>query len=204
MPIDAAWEKLFQSREWGTQPHKSVIVMLMRHFYWSARKTIKILDMGCGFGANTWYCAAEGYDTYAIDGSKTALDRARANVKKAKANAHFDHGDLSAMSYADNTFDMVIDVAAISCNNFADSMLIYKEAHRVMKPGGLMYTQCFAPGTDPAVFAPETYNRISDWEEMCKLIAEFDLVSYDQALRCVPSDDKIMDIVEWMLGVKKK
>lgn len=70
------WEKIHSTQEWGRYPSETVIRFIARNYYKTEREKIKILDFGCGAGAHTWYLAREGFDVYAFDGSKSAVDKA--------------------------------------------------------------------------------------------------------------------------------
>lgn len=206
MPVNPAWEELFKTREWGRAPNPGAVSMLVNNFYWADRKKIKVLDLGCGFGANTWYAAAEGYDTYAIDGSLTARDKTIELLISLGLCAAVGKGDIAAMPYETGIFDAVIDSATISCSNAVDSAEIYKEVARVMKPGGLLYTQCFAMGTDPKCFPPGTYNRICSLETMNAIMGpQFEGKELELCERRTNvAENKGIAVAEWKIVAKKK
>jgi SAM-dependent methyltransferase len=53
-------------------------------------------------------------------------------------------GDFSnRLPFNDGFFDAVVDVEAISCNDFQSSKDIYSEAHRVLKNNGKIFSKMF-------------------------------------------------------------
>ncbi len=71
---DPVWEDIYASREWGKYPPEELIRFIARTFYAVPdRKAIRILDLGCGSGAATWYVAREGFSAFGIDGSPSAI-----------------------------------------------------------------------------------------------------------------------------------
>lgn len=202
MTVNPAWEKMFTSRPWGKMPDANVIVILAQNFYFAPRSEIKILDLGCGFGANTWYIAKEGYNTYAIDGAPTAIEKTKETLAKIGAVAHLELGDIMKLPYQPNTFDMVVDVASIGCSTENDSRRIYEEVYRVLKPKGFLYTRMFAPGTDERAFAHGIYNRISSEEEAESLIDPyFTVYSWNKNKRTTPEG---YDVHEWCITAKRR
>lgn len=73
--IDPIWEKIHSSQKWGMYPPEHIIRFIARNYYSKDRSQTKILDFGCGQGANTWYLAREGFDVYAFDGSESACKK---------------------------------------------------------------------------------------------------------------------------------
>lgn len=74
--IDPKWEEIHRNREWGKYPTEYVIRFVARNYYnFPIRQRVKILDYGCGGGSHTWYLAREGFDTYAFDGSQSAIQK---------------------------------------------------------------------------------------------------------------------------------
>lgn len=75
--FDNIWEEVHNGREWGKYPSEDIIRFIARNYYKKDRKNIKILDIGCGQGANTWYLANEKFNVYGFDGSESAIIKAK-------------------------------------------------------------------------------------------------------------------------------
>ena len=81
MSWDPVWENVFRSQAWGKYPGEDLIRFVARNFYGVPdRSAIRLLEVGCGPGANLWFMAREGFTVYGIDGSQTAIDQARARL----------------------------------------------------------------------------------------------------------------------------
>ncbi len=64
---DPVWEEIFRRKEWGKYPPEHVIRFVARNFYRVAdRASIRLLEIGCGPGANIWFMTREGF-TVRID-----------------------------------------------------------------------------------------------------------------------------------------
>ena len=149
------WEKIHAGREWGGYPSEHVIRFVARNFYSAPdRSKVKILDFGCGAGANTWYLANEGFDTYAFDGSKSAVARAEKNLAKKGLAAHFLVADGIQLPYESETFDAIIDNVMIYSNTLANIRMMYGECHRFLK------TDCFDRQELHDVLAEAGFSRI--------------------------------------------
>jgi len=152
MAWDPIWEEVFRSQAWGKYPAEDLIRFVARNFYGANdRKSIKILEVGCGPGANLWYLAREGFSFCGVDGSATAIEQARARLDLEcpgwSLNGDLHVGDIASLPFADATFDAVIDNEAISCNTFESSQAIYQEMARVCKVGGKLFSRTFANGS---------------------------------------------------------
>ena len=73
----------------------------------------KVLEMGCGSGANLWMMAKEGLDVYGLDGSQSGLDAARKHIKKWNVKAELHKGLFDSVPFDDNFFDYVVDVVSM-------------------------------------------------------------------------------------------
>ena len=141
------WENIHSEREWGRYPGEPVIRFVARNFYSKNRKDVKILDFGCGQGAHTWYLAREGFDTYAFDGSPSAVNKTNDRLKDEGLKAVVSVKDALSVDYDDEYFDAVIDAGCICCNNFSDFKSMYANIHRMLKRGGMLYSSGFGYGT---------------------------------------------------------
>lgn len=152
MSWDPVWEAVFSSREWGKYPAEELIRFIAKRFYSvpiEDRRYLKVLEIGCGPGANLWYCAREGLAVYGVDGSQSAVKQAQARLNDEVSGweGKFSIGDISSLDYPADYFDAVIDNEAVCCNSFESSQTIYSEAARVLKKGGAIFVRTFADGS---------------------------------------------------------
>lgn len=145
---DPAWEEVFKKQEWGKYPPEHVIRFVARNWYKAAdRKSVALLDLGCGPGAVTWYMAREGFAVRAIDGSRTAIERLRARLAQEGLTADARAGDYLALPWADASCDGAVDNVSLCCNSFESCRRAVAEVYRVLKPGGRFQSANFTPRT---------------------------------------------------------
>ena len=95
----------------------------------------RILEVAPGPGYLAIEIARRG--SYAITGldiSKTFVEIATANARRASVEVDFRHGNASAMPFADDTFDLILCRAAFK--NFSQPLEALNEMHRVLRPPG--------------------------------------------------------------------
>ncbi|WP_409176033.1 class I SAM-dependent methyltransferase [Brevibacillus fortis] len=150
MSWDPVWEEVFRQQAWGKYPGEDLIRFIARNFYNAkSRPEVKILEVGCGPGANLWYMAREGFTIYGVDGSKTAIEQAKIRLDSEcpEWTGELVVGDINKLPFPDETFDAVIDSEALSCNTFENAALIYSEMARVTKQNGKLFSRTFAKGS---------------------------------------------------------
>ena len=75
----------------------------------------RLLDVGCGEGADSVYFARKGLQVTAIDGNESYLDRLRSFVAdNGYAGISIKHGDVISYPYPKNYFD-VINCLLVGC-----------------------------------------------------------------------------------------
>jgi 2-polyprenyl-3-methyl-5-hydroxy-6-metoxy-1,4-benzoquinol methylase len=138
---DDTWEKIYRSQAWGKYPPEELIRFTARNFYAVPdRKKVKILDLGCGTGASSWYLAREGFCLYGIDGSKAAIEIAKERFEEEGLTGEFKVGNFIKTSYIDDFFDCIVDVTSIQHNTRENIVKILKEIHRLLKPAGRFFS----------------------------------------------------------------
>lgn len=150
MSWDPVWEKILSENSWGKYPGEDLIRFVARNYYkYSNREDIKILEVGCGPGANLWFLAREGFSIYGIDGSETAINNARERLDQevSEWKGQLLVGDFNKLPFSDGFFDAVIDIEAVCCNSFDNALSIYHEIARVTKSGGKLFSRTFAKGS---------------------------------------------------------
>ncbi|MGQ0812045.1 MAG: class I SAM-dependent methyltransferase [Nitrospiraceae bacterium] len=96
------------------------------------------LEVGSGSGRLSCWLAQEGYGTMCLDYSRNALESARANYASAKAPGQFVVGDGVGLPVQDESVDVVLSTGLLE--HFPDPAPIVHEMVRVLKPGGLFYS----------------------------------------------------------------
>ncbi len=125
-------------------PNESLIQFLASKYFirpMAERKAIRMLEVGCGSGANLWMMAKEGFDTYGIDSSRKGIKLARNHLKeKWGVSATLDLGSFTELPYAKSHFHAVVDVVSLQHLNLADSAIALAEIVRVLKPDGAFFS----------------------------------------------------------------
>ncbi|MEM9441134.1 MAG: class I SAM-dependent methyltransferase [Pseudomonadota bacterium] len=98
-----------------------------------------VLDIGCGFGLTCTTIAALGAkDVHGVDNFEPMVETFRAYAKDLPFadRLHPAQGPADALPYAKDSFDIVLTVEALS--HIANTEGYMAEAHRVLKPGGVL------------------------------------------------------------------
>lgn len=96
---------------------------------------LRIVDFGCGSGANTVLLANRGAHVWGVDISEDLirLARRRLEVNGRGRSAEFVVASAHDLPFPDNSIDVVFGIAIL---HHLDLQLVSKEVHRVLRPGG--------------------------------------------------------------------
>jgi len=149
----ANWEQVHSTRPWGLYPSEDLIRFVTRRYRDAAdRSAIRIIDIGCGPGANLTYLGREGFMLAGIDASTTALKNAKERFRAA--GLEFDdrsldlcQGNFAELPWPDESFDVAIDMESIYANPMEIIRACVGEAHRVLKPGAVFFGKAFGTET---------------------------------------------------------
>lgn len=138
------WDVIYGNGYLGKYPNEKIVRFICRKFGTdrTAHANIKVLDMGCGGGNNTWFLARENFNTYALDASEQALALAKKRMAEESLKATFVQSFFQNPPFPDEYFDAVVDDAAIEANITIDIALILKQVSRILKPSG-RYFGCY-------------------------------------------------------------
>jgi ubiquinone/menaquinone biosynthesis C-methylase UbiE len=96
------------------------------------------LEVGAGSGRLSCMLAMAGYRTVCLDSSPEALQAARINYESIRSKGRLVTGDGEALPVRDGSVDVVLSTGLLE--HFADPSPIVREMVRVLKPGGLFYS----------------------------------------------------------------
>jgi len=134
---DAAWAKNHPGRGYydvhlSTIEQHEMAAPLFRRYL--AKGGLKVLESGCGSGRWMAYFDKLGNQAYGVDDSWGPLLLAREHdpdMRLVRSNA-------LVTPYADNTFDAAL--SAYVAEHFQEGPeVLFREIHRVLKPGGLLF-----------------------------------------------------------------
>ena len=220
--FDSAWEKVHSEKEWGKYPPEKLIRFIMgnyKHLSFTDRKNIKILELGLGQGANIWFLTREGFDAYGMDGSKSAVEKAVKRFEAENLKADFRVGDFNNLDcYENESFDIIIDIAALKCNRVDNIKSILKQCQQKLKSGGKIFCMMIAIGSFGDNMGDEleshTFTNIPegpfkgvgtvhffDLIELKSLFEIFSSISIEYSIRSLYGGEK--EIKHWLVsGVK--
>ena len=122
------------------------------------KPTDHVLDAGCGIGGSSIYLAKNmGCTVKGITLSKKQVNTATGLAAKMGLSdkLQFSQQDYTATNFPDNTFDVIWCIESMETAH--DKNAFYKEAHRLLKPGGRIVIA--------DIFKPEAYH-IDDEKDM--------------------------------------
>lgn len=103
------------------------------------------IDLGCGTGANVVYLAHQGFESWGIDFSEVAIQKAHRRAQGAGVETHLVVGDLTAMSIegVDGSFDFLIDFGTLDDLTGHDRRRMADTVTRLSRPGSVFLEYCF-------------------------------------------------------------
>jgi ubiquinone/menaquinone biosynthesis C-methylase UbiE len=105
-----------------------------------SRKNIYVLEVGCGSGANLWFVAKEGFNAHGVDLSPQSIALSKKMLDTWGVTADLKIASMTDMPYANDSFDIILDVFSSYCLNERDFHRFLFEIRRVLKPGAKFFS----------------------------------------------------------------
>lgn len=163
------WDEKFKTRAWGRYPPEDFVRFMGRNFKHANKASVRVLEVGCGPGANLWFLHREGFAVSGIDVSPAAIDIALSRLntenKDCKSpSADLRVGNFGVLPWPDQHFDVAADIFALYANTVDVIDKALAEIARVLKPNGLFYTKLWGTNTtgfgSGDLLETGTYNNI--------------------------------------------
>ena len=169
------WEEVYSSstfRNKNQYPSEEIISFMMRNYgELKDKSSIKVLDMGCGWGNNLKFLKDQGFSGTGIDISKTAIQNCISLGYDVQVC------DFGKLTFRNNSFDVVIDRMAIQHNMIKNIKKTIQEVERVLKKDGSFYSLMTSEG-DYDIYT--TYMTESGIRE---ILSDFNIISIDKHIR---------------------
>jgi SAM-dependent methyltransferase len=112
-----------------------------------------VLDVGCGTGENALYLAARGHRVLGIDGSPSAVERARAKAAERGLPVAFLVADALDLARLRRRVETVLDCGLFHVFDRDDRRRYAHSLCEVLSPGAVLQLLCFSdeepPGPGP-------------------------------------------------------
>ena len=134
MTFSAEWEDNYkQNAHMSTWPWSDLVSFVMRYSRPSG-PDFRVLELGCGAGANIPFFLHLGVAYHAIEGSSSITARVRGNFPVFAETIVT--GDFTRQIPFDGPFDLVMDRASLTHNTTASIRQCLDLVHERMRPGG--------------------------------------------------------------------
>lgn len=138
------WNDMYREGHGARYPWDCVVTFICRHRPLDkSRREIRILEVGCGTGANMWFAAREGYTVVGVDISELAINAAISRFKNEGLPGDFLVSHLCNLPFADSSFDLVVDRASMTCLSSNDYQISLNEVRRVIRKDGTFFSNVY-------------------------------------------------------------
>lgn len=147
---DKIWNELFSSREWGKYPSEEAVRFFMRSRKILGKDSPKVLDLGCGSGAVSWFMAREGGNVTAMDGAPSGLEGVGKLAKRMGVDSGIKTvlGDITEPEkFTSGPFDIIIDHYSLCHNPREKIEKAISSLFALLNPGGFLLSCCFGEKT---------------------------------------------------------
>ena len=101
--VRAEWDHRYADRPqlWSGRPNGALVAEV------AGLTPGRVLDVGCGEGADAVWLARRGWEVTALEVSGVALERAAGHARDAGVTVHWVHAELTEAAFAPGSFDLV-------------------------------------------------------------------------------------------------
>lgn len=137
MGFSEEWDKCYaDNTQLSVWPWSDLVSLVHRHCKdMISDGEARVLELGCGAGANIPFFRSLGMQYHAIEGSETIVNKLGTQHRDFADNIHC--GDFTADQPFEGLFDLVFDRAAVTHNSEDSIRAALHAALSSLKPGGI-------------------------------------------------------------------
>ncbi len=130
------WERIYRNNlQLSRWPWSSLVSLVNRHC--DIREGMKVLELGCGAGANIPFFVSLKSDYHAIEVSQTTVASLKSEYRD-NASVDVKQGDFTDdISIFGPNFDLIFDRGALTLNSTEGIERVLKQVYKALKPGGI-------------------------------------------------------------------
>ena len=137
------WNEIYSLRKtWGKYPPEELVRFVFTNWINKEHANGKsVLDIGCGPGSGPgWFLAREGFNYYGVDISSVAIERSVERFALEGLKGDFLCANPESLPYESESFDFVIEIHCLQCNDIQTTQRIINEVYRVLKKNGQFFS----------------------------------------------------------------
>lgn len=137
---DHNWQKTYELGQMLNKYPFDLLVSLTLRLFSKVpdRSKIKVLDIGCGTGNNSWFFAQEGFNITGIDVSDDALNFAKKRFEAENLVGKFIKKTFLEMDSLEEKYDLIVDREALYTQDYTDLKQIMKQIHAKLSDDGVL------------------------------------------------------------------
>lgn len=218
------------SQEWNQRykenTHISVwpwsdLVSHVMHYSNPLKKNLKVLELGCGAGANIpFFTSFDSVEYYSVEGSSIIVKKLWKKFPKLKENIII--GDFIHKIPLKTKFDLIVDRAAVTCNSTKAIRKCINEIYSKLKVRGIYIgidwystlSSEFKQGESVDEYTKKNYKtgsfantglvHFSDKEHIVDLFKKFAILTLEHKIRTVEIPNEQNILATWNFVVQKK
>lgn len=135
---------------WDSVGVRADLIHLLESDQISPEQYRRVIDLGCGTGANVVHLAGLGFDAWGVDFSEVAIRKANERKTRAGVEAHFVVADLTSDSIpgVSGSFDLLVDFGTLDDLRGSDRLAMARTVTRLSRPGSKFLEFCFYGATE--------------------------------------------------------
>ena len=172
MGFSAEWDKIYQTGAHNSVWPWSEVVSLTNRYFKGDKSKLRVLELGCGAGANIPFFAAIGAEYCGIEGSVTQVKKLQGQYgslctkdKRVRGGGvTVLEGDFTEALPFDGEFDLILDRGSVTTNTTVDIRKAIALAYAKLRKGGYYFgldwiSRNWGVFSDPA----EVYDIIDEY-----------------------------------------
>ena len=144
--IDPRWDSAMRAG-WGRWPNTRFIEWVTRAPFAGTdhRGQVRVLELGCGAGAQLNFLSREGFEAFGVEGTQAGVAASQGHAPDATVW----HGDLTDWEPPHGmTFHCVVDICTLQHLTRMNATAVIQKALEWLEPGGYIFSMWSAGGSD--------------------------------------------------------